>query len=87
MSVEGIRRLISVIAVVILLLLARQIRDLIVSVIQDLRWLIRHLIFLPLKRIGKGIAFVLRFPARAMKRRRLKESQFNVIPGKDCSTC
>lgn len=80
MSVEEIKGMIGFLGILIFLLIARQIRDLIVSLIADFRWLLTNLILRPMKQVGRGISFVFLYPSRVNKRRRLRESPFNVIP-------
>lgn len=83
MSVEEIKGMIGFLGILVFLLIARQIRDLIVSLISDLYWLFKNLILRPMKQVGRGIAFVFLYPSRVNQRRRLRESSFNVIPSSE----
>lgn len=75
-----------IIGIIAFVLLYKSLRYLILSLINDFKWLIVHLVINPLKAIFKGIAYVLNYPSRVIRRKRLKESQFNVIPTIDYST-
>lgn len=72
--------------IIAFLLLYKSVRELILSLIHDFKWLFIHLLVLPMKAIIKGIVYVLGYPSRVLKRKRLKESQFNVVPTIDYST-
>ena len=75
-----------IIGIVVFFILYKSLRDLIVSFISDFKWLFKHLFIIPTKAIIQGLAYVLGYPSRVMRRKRLKESQFNVVPQIDYST-
>lgn len=75
-----------IIGIVVFFVLYKSLRDLIVSFISDFKWLFKHLFIIPIKAIIKGITYVLSYPSRVVRRKRLKASQFNVIPTIDYST-